>query len=274
MPEILNIGIVGCGAIGTSLAKVIKGEFIGQARLAALYDLDTAKAEKLSLAISGNKKLAVNGLDRLIARSSLVIESASSLCSWKIAKSALSRGRDVMIMSTGGIAGRLNQLNRLARAKNSRVYVPSGAIAGIDALKAAKMGRVTKVTIVTRKNPRSFAGVKIIEERKINLKAIKKDTVIFSGSAKQAVKSFPQNINVAAVLSLAGIGAGKTAVKIIASPMVKRNIHEIEIISQAGRIFTRTENIPHPDNPKTSFLAVLSAAAVLKQILVPVRIGT
>ncbi len=274
MPKILKIGIVGCGAIGTSLAKVINKEFKGQARLTALYDLDALKAKRLSLAVRGNKKLAVGNLDKLINKSSLVIESASSLCSWEIAKRALCRSRDIMIMSTGGIAGRLKELNSLAKAKNSRVYVPSGAIAGIDALKAAKMGRIMKVTLVTRKNPRSFSGVKIIEEKKINLKAIKKDTVIFSGSAKQAVKSFPQNINVAAVLSLAGIGAGKTAVKIIASPTVKKNIHEIEVISQAGRILTRTENIPHPDNPKTSFLAVLSAVAVLRQILVPVRIGT
>ena len=274
MPKLLNIGIVGCGAIGSSLAKVIRKEFRGQARISALYDLNTVKAQRLSSAVSGTKKLAVDNLDRLIAHSDLVIESASSLCSWKIAKSALSRSRDIMIMSTGGIACRLKELSSLAKAKNSRVYVPSGAIAGIDALKAAKMGRIMKVTLVTRKNPRSFAGVKIIERKKINLKAITKDTVIFSGSAKQAVKSFPQNINVAAVLSLAGIGAGKTAVKIIASPSVTKNIHEIEIISQAGRIFTRTENIPHPDNPKTSFLAVLSAVAVLKQILVPVRIGT
>jgi aspartate dehydrogenase len=98
--------------------------------------------------------------------------------------------------------------------------------------------------------------------------------VLFSGKAKEAVKFFPQNINVAAVLSLAGIGSSKTKVKIIASSKVKRNIHEIEIESEAGRVFTRTENLIHPDNPKTSFLAVLSAASLLKQILSPLRIGT
>jgi aspartate dehydrogenase len=274
MSKILNIGIVGCGAIGSSLAKVISREFRGRARLAALYDLDTAKAQKLSLAVSGSKKIAVGNLNALITKSGLVIESASSLCAWEIAKKVSFRGRDIMIMSAGGITHHLKELNALARLKKSRVYIPSGAIAGIDALKAARMGKVIKVTLTTRKNPASFSGVKAIKEKRINLEAIKKDTVIFSGPAEQAVRSFPQNINVAAVLSLAGIGAKKTMVKIIASPSVKRNIHEIEVISQAGTIFTRTENIPHPDNRKTSFLAVLSAAAVLKQILVPVRIGT
>jgi aspartate dehydrogenase len=274
MSKILNIGIVGCGAIGTSLAKVISKEFRGRARLAALYDLDAVKAQKLSLAVSGSKKIAVGNLNALIARSGLVIESASSLCAWEIAKKVSLRGRDIMIMSAGGITNHLKELSALAKLKKSRVYIPSGAIAGIDALKAAKMGRVIKVTLTTRKNLASFSGVKAIEEKRINLKAIKKDMVIFSGPAERAVRSFPQNINVAAVLSLAGIGAKKTMVKIIASPSVKRNIHEIEVISQAGTIFTRTENIPHPNNRKTSFLAVLSAAAVLKQILVPVRIGT
>jgi aspartate dehydrogenase len=131
-----------------------------------------------------------------------------------------------------------------------------------------------KVTLVTRKHPRSFAGVKIIRQKRIDLNALKEDRLIFSGPAEQAVRLFPQNINVAAVLSLAGIGAKKTIVKIVASPAVKRNIHEVEVISEAGRVFSRTENIPHPDNPKTSFLAVLSAIAMLKQILTPVRIGT
>jgi aspartate dehydrogenase len=262
MPK-LNIGIVGCGAIGSSLAKAIKKDFREEACLVALYDLDTFKAERLSMTVATGKKLAVNSLNKVIVRSDLVIEAASSLCSWEIAKKVLSGRRDIMIMSAGGIASRIKELTCLAKAGNSRVYVPSGAIAGVDALKAARVGRILKVTLVTRKNPAA-----------LNLKAIKKDKVIFSGPAEQAVKSFPQNINVAAVLSLAGIGAEKTLVKIIASPSVRRNIHEVEIISEAGRVFSRTENIPHPANPKTSFLAVLSAIATLKQILAPVRIGT
>lgn len=103
---------------------------------------------------------------------------------------------------------------------------------------------------------------------------IKKDTLLFFGNAKEAINFFPQNINVAGLLSIAGIGQNKTKVKIIASPKTKKNIHEVYIESKAARIFTRTENILHPDNPKTSYLAVLSAIATLKQILEPVKIGT
>jgi aspartate dehydrogenase len=103
---------------------------------------------------------------------------------------------------------------------------------------------------------------------------LKKDKILFSGTAAQAVKYFPQNINVAAVLGLAGMGMHKTKVRIIASPSVRKNIHEILIESKAAKIFTRTENILHPQNPKTSYLAVLSAMATLKQILQPIKTGT
>jgi aspartate dehydrogenase len=116
--------------------------------------------------------------------------------------------------------------------------------------------------------------VEYVQKKGIILEEIKEDTLLFCGSAEEAVRHFPQNINVAAVLSLAGLGEKNTQVKIIASPGVNKNIHEVAIVSDAAVISTRTENVLHPDNPKTSFLAVLSAIATLKQILQPVQIGT
>lgn len=270
----LKIGIVGCGAIGTSLAKAIVKDFSGQARLCGLYDLNMNKAKKLSQRLSGSSRLSVKNFRELLKRSELVIESASAKFSWDIAKLALSSGKDIMIMSVGGVAGRLKELTLLAKKRYSRVYLPSGAISGVDAVKAAAVGRIKEVTLTTTKNPLAFKGVKYIEDKGVSLSRIKKETVLFSGRALEAVKYFPQNINVAAVLGLAGIGAARTRVRIIASPKVNKNIHEIKIASSAGSIFTRTENILHPDNPKTSYLAVLSAIATLKQILEPVKIGT
>ncbi len=272
MPKRLKIGIVGCGAIGNSLAKAIAREFKETSRLVAIYDIDKEKAERLSRVVSGG--VAVNSLSRLINKSDLVVESASAASARGIAKNALSKGRDIIIMSVGGIVGHYRELSNLAKRYNAKVYIPSGAISGVDALKAANIGKIQKVTLTTYKNPQSFKGVKYLQKKGINLNAIKKDKVLFFGPAKLAVKHFPQNINVAAVLSIAGLGAGRTLVKIIASPSTKKNIHEIEIQSEAARIFTRTENILHLDNPKTSYLAVLSAIATLKQILGPLRIGT
>jgi len=264
----LKIGIVGYGAIGSSLAKVIRRDFSRSARLVAIYDLDKAKAGFI------NRKLLVNSLLQLIKKSDLVIECSSAGSSWGIAKSALTQGRSVMIMSVGGVIRHYRQLRSLAGKHNAKVYIPSGAISGIDALKAARIGRIKKVMLTTRKNPLAFKGVKFVQAKGIKLEKIRKDTCLFSGPASKAVKYFPQNINVAAVLSLAGIGPDKTLIKIVASPSVHKNIHEIQINSEAADIFTRTENILHPDNPKTSYLAVLAAVATLEQIIEPVKIGT
>ena len=274
MVKRLKIGIVGCGAIGGSLAKAIVRDFASRAALSALYDIDAQKSKNLSNLLIKNNKLAVGSLKQLVSKSELVIEAASAKSSFKIAKEALAEGRDIMIMSVGGVVASVRELFNLANKKQAKIYIPSGAISGIDGLKSAGMAKINKVTLTTSKNPISFEGVAYIVKKGINLDKIKKDRVLFSGSAQDAVKYFPQNINVAAILSIVGIGPAKTRVKIIASPKTKKNIHEIEIESDAARIFTRTENILHPKNPKTSYLAVLSAVATLKQILEPMRVGT
>ena len=270
----LKIGIVGCGAIGSSLAKVIVKDFAKEARLCGFYDLNKAKSENLSKKLSGGTSLVTASFRQLVAKSELVIEAASAKVSWDVAKYTLAHGKDIMIMSVGGVATRLKQLTALAKKNGGHVYIPSGALSGIDAVKAASRGKIKKITLSTTKHPLSFKGVKFIEDKGIKLSGIKKDTLLFSGTAAEAVKFFPQNINVAAVLGLAGIGVNKTIVRIIASPKVTRNIHEIKVEADAGNMSGRTENILHPDNPKTSFLAVLSAVAMIKQILEPVKIGT
>jgi len=273
MARKLKIGIVGTGAIGSSLARAIVKDFSKSASLVSLFDKDAIKAKRISYALM-RRDITVGDMGRLISRSELVIECASSADSWNIANACLRKGRDVMLMSVGGLIGRLKALKSLAAKFSCRVFIPSGAISGLDAVKASAMGRIKEVTLTTRKHPCSFKGVKYIRDKKINLDAIRKDKLLFSGRAREAVKYFPQNINVAAALSLAGIGQEKTRVRIIATPGLKKNVHEISIISDAGSVFTRTENVLHPSNPKTSYLAVLSAIANLKQILEPVVIGS
>jgi aspartate dehydrogenase len=272
MGKQIKIGIVGCGAIGSSLARAVTRDFSREAKLAALYDIAGDKANNLAKAL--RKADVVASFSQLLKRSDLVIEAASAKYSWDIARKALKAGRDIMVMSVGGLVAHAKALSRLADKYNARVYLPSGAISGIDALKASATGKIKSVSITTTKNPLSFKGVEYVRSRGVRLEKILHDTVLFSGPARQAVKYFPQNINVAAVLSLAGIGSRRTKVVIIASPKTKRNIHEVRIVSDAGNIYTRTENVLHPDNPKTSYLAVSSAIATLKQIVRPVKIGT
>jgi len=272
MRKLLRIGIAGCGAIGSSLAKSVAADFTGKAELTGLYDVETEKA--YSLANKLGLKVAVLNLEELINKADLVIEASKAASSYDIARSALSFSKDIMIMSVGGLIGHYNELKALAEEKRARVYIPSGAICGIDGLKAAKCSGIKSVTLTTRKPPKAFLGVAYVLKKKIKLEDIKEDTLIFEGNASQATRAFPQNINVAATLSLAGIGPENTIVRIVASPSVTRNVHEIEIISDAGRIVCRSENEIHPENPKTSYLAVLSAIGTLRQILEPVKIGT
>ena len=271
----LKIGIVGCGAIGSSLAKEIVVNMRNSACLAALYDIRPEKSKLLSKQLTKNTKFCVANLESLIKKSDLVIESSCGKASWEIARKSLFSGRKVMVMSVGGMVGHLDQLLVLAKKFNGQIYFPSGAISGIDALKAANIAGVQRVVLTTRKHPDAFKGVEYVAKKfRGGLMGLRKDKILFSGTAGQAVKYFPQNVNVAAVLGLAGIGMYKTKVCIIASPTVHKNIHEILIESKAAKIFTRTENILHPQNPKTSYLAVLSAIATLKQILQPIKIGT
>ncbi|MFC1804216.1 aspartate dehydrogenase [Candidatus Omnitrophota bacterium] len=268
----LKIGIAGCGAIGSSLAKTIAKDFSKEARLCGFYDTLTKKAYQLA-ALHKNKKLALLSLEELISKSQLIIEATAAASSYEIAKKSLSARRDVMVMSVGGILDHYRELEALAKEKGAKLYIPSGAICGIDGLKAASCSKIKSVVLTTRKPPKGFLGLAYLLKKKINLEKIKEDTVIFEGPAFLAVKKLPKNINVAATLSIAGIGAEKTLVRIIACPGIKRNIHEIEIDSEAGRITARTENVIHPDNPKTSYLAVLSAVATLKQALQPMKVG-
>lgn len=273
MPKLLKIGIVGCGAIGSSLAQAIVSDFSDKAELVSLYDITIENSYKLANKFSNQKLVALN-LEDLMNRVDLVIEAAKVESAFEIAKKTISLGKDIMIMSVGGIIEHAEELGALAQEKGASVFIPSGAVCGIDGLKAAATSKICRVTLTTKKPPRAFVGVPYVLKRKIRLDNINEDTVIFEGNALTAVRAFPQNINVAAILSIAGVGPENTLVRIVVSPNITKNTHEIEIESDAGKIFIRAENVIHPDNPKTSFLAVLSAIATLRQILEPVKIGT
>jgi aspartate dehydrogenase len=160
------------------------------------------------------------------------------------------------------------------KKNDCKIFVPSGAIAGIDGLKSAKSASIDRVEISTTKNPKGLDGAPFIMANNINIYSFQKKTMIFEGNAKEAVKAFPANVNVAASLSLAGIGSEKTRVKIFVDPNASRNIHEITVEGDFGAFTCRIENVPSPENPKTSFLAALSAIATLKKITEPLQIGT
>lgn len=266
----LKIGIIGCGAMGSEISKHCQKDG-GALELTAICDIDGAKASRLNDALA--KKVAIVGLDDLIAGVDLVVEAASGAVAATVVEKCVKAKKDCLIMSVGGLLGR-EELLASAEKSGVKAYIPSGAICGIDGLKAALTGTVESVTLTTRKPPKGLEGAPYLKEKKIDLSSIKGETVIFEGSALEAVKAFPQNVNVSAVLSLAGIGSAKTRVRIVTAPEYTKNIHEVEIAGEFGRITTRTENLPSAANPKTSALAIFAAIATLDGIARNVRIGT
>ncbi len=215
-------------------------------------------------------------LEELLQSVDLVVESASQNAVRFVVPKALEAGCDVMVLSVGALADEelRERLFRLAEQNNCKLYFPSGAVAGIDGINSASAAGISSVTLTTRKPPLSLAGAPHVETLGIELEKIEKETLLFEGPASEAVKAFPANVNVAATISLAGIGFEQTKVRVIADPALSRNVHEITVEGEFGKLFTRVENLPSPENPKTSYLAALSAISTLKKILSPVQIGT
>jgi aspartate dehydrogenase len=275
--DFLGVGLVGCGAIGTVLAHAIDDGKAGDARLFSLYDLDIGRCEKLARELC-HKPLIAETFSELIECEDvdLIVEAASQEAVREYALKTLQAGKDLMIMSVGALVdARLTEnIRSLIKCGKRRVYIPSGAIAGLDGLKAAAIGRIDEVTLRTRKPPRGLVGAPYIEEKKIDLNAISEMKTIYEGSAAEACKLFPKNVNVAAALSLAGVGPEKTRVQIVVDPTIQKNIHEIDVKGEFGELTVRTQNVISPINPKTSALAVLSAIATLKKITEGFQIGT
>lgn len=265
-----KVGIVGCGTIGREIAFAIVNGTIAM-ELVGVSDIAPGVAEDLKREL---KKTDLEILDKeaLVRKSELVVEAASPDAVSELLKLCIERGRDILVMSIGGLLGQ-EELLLQAQGKIT-IYRPSGALAGLDAIKAARLGNIRAVHLTTTKPPLGLEDAPFVKEKGMNLKDIRERTVIFDGKASEAIKGFPKNINVAALLSLATLGPRETKVTIIADPDVERNCHEIEIEGDFGKILTRTENLPSPNNPKTSFLASLSAIATLKDITSSLKIGT
>ncbi len=267
----IRVGILGCGTIGSYLARMIVRKFSSAYQLTCLVDLHQEKA--LALAKSLRPGIRVVNQNQMVRQCDLVIEAASHKVVGPLVRKVLQKGKSILVMSVGGLLSARTFVNISGRHRG-KLFVPSGALSGIDGLLAAKMSRMTSVSLITKKPPQAFAGAPFLKNRRIALEKIRKETLLFQGTARQAVRAFPQNINVAALVSLAGMGPEKTRVKIYASPSLKRNIHRLEIKGDFGRIVTVTENVPSPVNPRTSFLAALSPAALLQKIFSTLKIGT
>lgn len=265
---IKSMGIVGCGAIGKALVRAVE-----EGRLAVRIAGVTSRSEQSArefLAAFKNPPPYLP-LDELIGAADLVVEAAGGHVVAELARKAFAAGKDLMVISVGALLEHPEVMAE-SRRTGCRLYVPSGAIAGLDGIKSACVGEITHVTHTTRKPPLGLDGAPYLVERGISLVGLRTETEVFAGSAREACRGFPANVNVTGAVSLAGIGPDKTRVRILAVPGLPRNCHDIDVEGEFGKLHVHIENIPS-ENPKTGKLTAMSIVRAVQDVVDTVRIG-
>jgi aspartate dehydrogenase len=260
MMTIKKIGIAGIGAIGKTVADALVSGIDGY-KLSAISDIIPHPEYGLPQV----------SLEALPDHCDLVIECLPPSCVPSLAKSTLMAGKDIIIISSCALLIH-SEILEWHKQSTSRIIVPSGALIGLDGVSALKEMGILNAKIVSTKHPKGFSTAPFVEKNKIDLGRISTPTCLFSGNAMEAAAGFPANVNVAATLSLAGIGPEKTQVEIWADPQTQFNSHEIVVESAFSRITAKVQNAPDPTNPKTSVLAARSIIAVLRGFTEPLAV--
>ena len=264
-----TVAIAGLGAIGLALAEALDRGVDGlRLILVSARDLERAGARVASFA-HPPRVTDIAGL----AEADIVVEAAPAAVFEPIASVAIEAGRIFVPSSVGALLPRMHLVER-ATQTGARIIVPTGALLGLDAVRACAEGEVASVTIETRKHPRGLVGAPYLTDNAIDVLAITTPTVIFEGNALDAARGFPANVNVAAALALAGIGPLRTTVRLWADPGVDRNIHTIHVEAAAARLTMTVENVPSEANPRTGKLTPLSVLACLRGLVSTLKIGS
>ena len=271
----MRVGIIGGGTIARLFLEHVRRGDLGRVRVVAIAGRsqrspgrELAKAFRVPF---------VSDLKSLLAKKpDVVVEAASHEAVREYGEPLLRKGVALIVLSCGALCDDAlrRKLERAAERSGALLSVPSGGIGGLDALKAACVAGVEEVRIAVTKPPAAWKGIAYVENLGVDLDGLREPRVLFDGTAREGVPHFPANVNIAAVLSMAGIGFDKTRLKVVADPALKHNTHYIEIKGRTGNISIKLENVPAPDNPKTAWLACYSALAALKAAKSPVRYGT
>jgi len=268
MPDI-RVAIAGLGAIGRMLARKLNAGVPGLT-LACAASGDRDKAQ--SFLDEEGIACPLVRLDEFPAHADIAVECAPAAIIEDICRPMLEAGKSVMVLSCGALLPRPHLLE-LAEAKGGRIIVPTGALLGLDAVAAAAEGEISSVRMTTRKPPAGLKGAPYLEQQGISVDGLNEAKLVFSGSARDAASGFPANVNVAAALSLAGIGPDRTMIDIWADPAVTRNCHSIEVEADSARFSLSIENVPS-ENPKTGRIVALSVLAALRKLGAPLAVGT
>ena len=263
-----SIGIVGCGAIGRALIRAVESGRLA-VRVAGVTSRTETSARKFLAGFKDPPPYL--SLTELIAASDLIVEAAGGQVVAELARQTFAAGKDLMVISVGALLEHPEVMAE-SRRTGCRLYVPSGAIAGLDGIKSACVGAITHVTHTTRKPPLGLEGAPYLVERGISLAGLQEEKEVFSGSAREACRGFPANVNVTGAVSLAGIGPDHTRVRILAVPGLERNCHDIDVEGEFGTLHVHIENVPS-ENPKTGKLTALSIIRAVQDVVDPVRIG-
>lgn len=266
----LRVAIGGLGTVGTVVAQRLDAGIPGLT-LAAVSARDHARAAQRVATL--RQPVPVLALPELADVADVVIECAPASVFLEIAEPATKAGRIFMPISVGALLSHWHVVE-LAANHGARIIVPSGALLGLDAVRAVAEGEIHSVHMITRKPPRSLAGSPYIEQHGIELDKIRQPLKVFEGTAREGALGFPANVNVAAALGLAGIGVDRTQLEIWADPTVNRNTHNIVVEADSARFELKIENVPTEQNPRTGKTVALSVIATLKRLVSPLTVGT
>ena len=266
----MNVGIVGFGSIGSEVAKAL----INGVEDFSLYGITSRSKSNAQERIAKlDKNIKIYDLGTLVDNCEIIIDCAPKEAFRDIATQCINKERKLITVSGSGILDNLD-LEELAKTKNSQIILATGAILGLDALRAASESNINSVTMTTRKPPNALSNAPFVINNNIELNNLLEPKLIFKGSATDGAKAFPANVNVAAAVGLAGIGANKTKLEIWADPNLKRNTHKVQVDSDSAIFEMSIQNVQTPENPGTGKITGLSVIACLRGLKSSFKIGT
>ena len=266
----LRIAIGSLGTVGLDVARRIDAGIPGL-QLQAVSALHRRRAEDRLKEF--HRPIPVLPLSRLAETADVVVECAPSALFRQVAESAIQLGRVLIPISVGALIDNWDLVEKATKT-GARINIPTGALVGLDAVRAAAQGTVSRVTIITRKPPAGLAGSSYLINNNIYVDEITEPTKVFEGTARSGVAAFPANVNVAAALGLAGIGPDQTMLEIWADPSIDRNTHSIQVEADSARMELKIENVPSRDNPRTGRIVALSIIAALRRLVDPLTVGS
>jgi aspartate dehydrogenase len=265
----MRIAIAGLGSIGSTLARELDRGIDGM----VLSAVAVRDPEKHRAFLGGLRAApALLPIERLWEAADVVVECAPSRYLRGIVEPVITRGKTAIVLSAGALLEH-EDLVGLATENGGQIMVPTGALIGLDAVTAAAVGTIHSVRMVSRKPIEGLRGAPFIVQNAMDIDNLREPLKLFEGTAREAAKGFPANLNVAVALSLAGIGPDRTMVEIWADPSVTRNIHRIEVEADSARFSMSIENVPS-ENPRTGLITALSVIALLRKQRAPLRVGT